>query len=143
KDEDDCWRAGEAVSSRENNRAHLFYPQQPPFCRLCQGQEHTAEACKNMKCRNCLETGHFARDCKGPRCCSICTGEDHLARLCLEQGYLSRRGFGHTGAECTNMRCNNCLERGHMAKDCKGLRMCNICGAEDHLAHTCGIKATI
>ncbi|KPP57015.1 hypothetical protein Z043_125309 [Scleropages formosus] len=47
------------------------------------------------------------------------------------------QGFGHTGAECTNMRCNNCLERGHMAKDCKGLRMCNICGAEDHLAHTC------
>uniref|UniRef100_A0AAY4B708 CCHC-type domain-containing protein n=1 Tax=Denticeps clupeoides TaxID=299321 RepID=A0AAY4B708_9TELE len=66
----------------EGNRGYLFYPQQPPFCRLCLGRGHTADACTNMRCRNCLDKGHMAKDCTGPRRCRICGGDDHLARAC-------------------------------------------------------------
>uniref|UniRef100_A0A8C9R5F1 CCHC-type domain-containing protein n=1 Tax=Scleropages formosus TaxID=113540 RepID=A0A8C9R5F1_SCLFO len=74
------------------------------------------------------------------RCCSL----QVVARLKCYLFYSNQppfcwvcQGFGHPGAECTNMRYSNCLERGHMAKDYKGPRRCNICGAEDHLARTC------
>uniref|UniRef100_A0AAY4CTX1 CCHC-type domain-containing protein n=1 Tax=Denticeps clupeoides TaxID=299321 RepID=A0AAY4CTX1_9TELE len=66
----------------EGNRGYLFYPQQPPFCKLCLGRGHTADACTNMKCRNCLDKGHMAKDCTGPRRCKICGGDNHLARSC-------------------------------------------------------------
>uniref|UniRef100_A0A8C9RRV9 CCHC-type domain-containing protein n=1 Tax=Scleropages formosus TaxID=113540 RepID=A0A8C9RRV9_SCLFO len=78
----DGFRHPPATFNLGTSKGYLFYSNQPPFCRVCQG-------------------------------------------------------FWHRGAECTNMWCNNCLERGHMAKDCKGPRRCNVCGTEDHLAHTC------
>uniref|UniRef100_A0AAY4B6W1 CCHC-type domain-containing protein n=1 Tax=Denticeps clupeoides TaxID=299321 RepID=A0AAY4B6W1_9TELE len=66
----------------EGNRGYLFYPQQPPFCKLCLGRGHTADACTNIKCRNCLDKGHMAKDCTRPRRCKICGGDNHLARAC-------------------------------------------------------------
>ncbi|KPP56640.1 hypothetical protein Z043_125728 [Scleropages formosus] len=81
----------------QNSKAYLFYPQQPPFCRLCQGQGHTAEASKNMKCRNCLETEHFTRDCKGPRRYNICCSEDHLVCLCPQYRPSYADAFSRSG----------------------------------------------
>uniref|UniRef100_A0AAY4B6Z8 CCHC-type domain-containing protein n=1 Tax=Denticeps clupeoides TaxID=299321 RepID=A0AAY4B6Z8_9TELE len=118
----------------EGNRGYLFYPQQPPFCKLCLGRGHTADACTNMKCRNCLDKGHMAKDCTGPCRCKICGGDNHLARSCPQYKPLLCLGRGHTADACTNMRCRNCLDKGHMAKDCTGPRRCRICGGDDHLA---------
>uniref|UniRef100_A0A8C9RVL1 CCHC-type domain-containing protein n=1 Tax=Scleropages formosus TaxID=113540 RepID=A0A8C9RVL1_SCLFO len=136
-----------AVFNLGTSKGYLFYSNQPPFCRVCQGFGHTGANCTNTRCNNCLEKGHMARDCNGPRRCNVCGAEDHLARTChlRKPTYASQQkcylimcqGFGHTGAECTNMRCNNCLEKGHMARDCNGPHTCNICAAEDHLARNC------
>ncbi|XP_048854392.1 uncharacterized protein LOC125722243 isoform X2 [Brienomyrus brachyistius] len=64
----------------------LWWPdKRPPFCRQCHSFGHTLEGCANLRCRNCLESGHMARDCKGPRRCKHCNGEDHLARSCPQK----------------------------------------------------------
>ncbi|XP_048858890.1 uncharacterized protein LOC125726509 isoform X2 [Brienomyrus brachyistius] len=64
----------------------LWWPdKRPPFCRQCHSFGHTLEGCANLRCRNCLESGHMARDCKGPRRCIHCNGEDHLARSCPQK----------------------------------------------------------
>ncbi|XP_048854138.1 uncharacterized protein LOC125721943 isoform X3 [Brienomyrus brachyistius] len=74
-----------AYFTLQGNKAYLFYSGQPPFCRQCHSFGHTLEGCANLRCRNCLESGHMARDCKGPRRCKQCNGEDHLARSCPQK----------------------------------------------------------
>uniref|UniRef100_A0A8C9TDW6 CCHC-type domain-containing protein n=1 Tax=Scleropages formosus TaxID=113540 RepID=A0A8C9TDW6_SCLFO len=71
-----------AVFNLGTSKGYLFYSNQPPFCRVCQGFGHTGADCTNMRCNNCLEKGHMARDCNGPRRCNVCGAEDHLARTC-------------------------------------------------------------
>uniref|UniRef100_A0A8C9WQR9 CCHC-type domain-containing protein n=1 Tax=Scleropages formosus TaxID=113540 RepID=A0A8C9WQR9_SCLFO len=72
-----------------NCNGNLFYSNQPPFCQVCQGFGHTGAECTNMRCNNCLEKGHMARDCNGPHTCNICAAEDHLARNCSHRKYHS------------------------------------------------------
>ncbi|XP_048861463.1 uncharacterized protein LOC125728617 isoform X1 [Brienomyrus brachyistius] len=74
-----------AYFTLQGNKAYLFYSGQPPFCRQCHSFGHTLEGCANLRCRNCLESGHMARDCKGPRRCIYCNSEDHLARSCPQR----------------------------------------------------------
>ncbi|KAK1788598.1 hypothetical protein P4O66_002677 [Electrophorus voltai] len=69
-----------------SNRRYLFYRDQPAFCRSCRHHGHKIEDCPELKCLNCLDPGHMARDCRGPRRCRVCRGEGHLARSYPRQG---------------------------------------------------------
>ncbi|KAK1802547.1 hypothetical protein P4O66_004204 [Electrophorus voltai] len=71
-----------ALFAIDGNRGYLFYRDQPVFCRSCRGQGHRMEDCPELECLNCLEKGHLARDCRGPRRCRRCRSEGHLARSC-------------------------------------------------------------
>uniref|UniRef100_A0AAY4B6X5 CCHC-type domain-containing protein n=1 Tax=Denticeps clupeoides TaxID=299321 RepID=A0AAY4B6X5_9TELE len=104
------------------NRGYLFYPQQPPFCKLCLGRGHTADACTNIKCRNCLDKGHMAKDCTRPRRCKICGGDNHLARACPQYKPLYSDTLcgelGHLAEECQKLFCGKCREIGHSYDTC-------------------------
>uniref|UniRef100_A0A4W4F4G2 CCHC-type domain-containing protein n=1 Tax=Electrophorus electricus TaxID=8005 RepID=A0A4W4F4G2_ELEEL len=68
-----------ALFAIDGNRGYLFYRDQPVFCRSCRGHGHKMEDCPELECLNCLEKGHLARDCRGPRRCRRCRSEGHLA----------------------------------------------------------------
>uniref|UniRef100_A0AAY4B3Y0 CCHC-type domain-containing protein n=1 Tax=Denticeps clupeoides TaxID=299321 RepID=A0AAY4B3Y0_9TELE len=123
----------------EGNRGYLFYPQQPPFCKLCLGRGHTADACTNMKCRNCLDKGHMAKDCTGPRRCKICGGDNHLARSCPQYKplYSDCGELGHLAEACQKLFCGKCREIGHSYENCTNSRKCNLCGETSHLYRDC------
>ena len=43
----------------------VFYRGQPRPCPICRSDGHRASSCHlRVKCRRCLQPGHFARDCK-------------------------------------------------------------------------------
>uniref|UniRef100_A0AAY4B3V0 CCHC-type domain-containing protein n=1 Tax=Denticeps clupeoides TaxID=299321 RepID=A0AAY4B3V0_9TELE len=140
---------GPATSRSLGNRGYLFYPQQPPFCKLCLGRGHTADACTNIKCRNCLDKGHMAKDCTRPRRCKICGGDNHLARACPQykplfhcyaddtQLYSSCGELGHLAEECQKLFCGKCREIGHSYDTCTISRRCNLFGEISHLYRDC------
>lgn len=105
---------------------------------------HGSRACKQerviperveVKCVNCSEVGHRARDCTQERprsnkfACRNCGSPDHKAADCTEPPNLD------------NVECRRCNEKGHFAKDCpsasKFVKTCRKCGAEDHLSRDC------
>uniref|UniRef100_A0A4W4E325 CCHC-type domain-containing protein n=1 Tax=Electrophorus electricus TaxID=8005 RepID=A0A4W4E325_ELEEL len=121
-----------ALFAIDGNRGYLFYRDQPVFCRSCRGHGHKMEDCPELECLNCLEKGHLARDCRGPRRCRQCRSEGHLP-ACAHRLYPSCRSYGHKVEDCPNLKCLNCLELGHMARDCKGPRRCRSCRGEGGL----------
>ena len=53
------------------------------------------------RCNNCLQYGHYEKDCKLDACCGYCRGK-HLSKNCdkIEQG------------DFTNYECHNCQQSG-------------------------------
>ncbi|KAJ5380104.1 zinc knuckle transcription factor (CnjB) [Penicillium cataractarum] len=105
-------------------------------CRNCGETGHFARQCPNaevQKCFNCDEPGHSKADCPNPpkpRACFSC-GEE-----------------GHSKADCPNpakpRACFNCGEEGHNKADCPKPRVfkgaCRICAQEGHPASACPEK---
>lgn len=46
----------------------VIHDHQVKTCRICASVDHEKKDCPQMVFRECLEQGHYARDCKAPRC---------------------------------------------------------------------------
>ncbi|KAJ5659655.1 hypothetical protein N7507_006106, partial [Penicillium longicatenatum] len=116
-----------------------------------------------LKCRNCDEMGHSAKNCKQERTeaertqikCSNCEAIGHRVRDCPEKrrnkhGCRNCGSEEHQAKDCPEPRvappdteCRRCHELGHFAQDCpkggddRGPRTCRNCGSEDHIAREC------
>lgn len=46
----------------------VIHDHQVKNCRICSSVEHEKKDCPHFICRECLEQGHYVRNCKAPRC---------------------------------------------------------------------------
>ncbi|CDW74134.1 zinc finger cchc domain-containing protein 7-like [Stylonychia lemnae] len=104
-----------------------------------------------IKCRNCLEYGHIAKDCtnktKRPNCI-LCGKDTHDSFSCTEKTCFKCNKIGHLASQCTEkniIKCNKCGIIGHKEARClkiwKGdysesqmqLLRCIQCGKKGHI----------
>ncbi|KAK9782371.1 hypothetical protein SCAR479_00714 [Seiridium cardinale] len=113
-----------------------------------------------LKCNNCDEYGHVARDCPSDKVekeqvvvkCFNCGEEGHRVRDCPTPridkfACKNCNQPGHKVAECPeprnpeNVDCRKCGEKGHFSRDCPqgggGGGACHNCGQEGHRAKDC------
>ncbi|EEQ97677.1 cellular nucleic acid binding protein, putative [Perkinsus marinus ATCC 50983] len=114
-----------------------------------------------VQCLQCLQYGHIARDCPNPRVCHRCRCgvAGHESRQCphpvLASQILPNRGIlpeknPIPGADSTeggvvsssrsvnsNIQCLQCLQYGHISKDCPNARACYRCGQPGHESRQC------
>ena len=102
-----------------------------------------------LKCFNCCEFGHIARNCalKEKIYCQLCDKQGHGARECHK-----RKGTGidasRMGMFSDDVTCWNCNEQGHYRRQCPKLCIedlsCGSCGGHDHYRLECPVaKNTI
>ena len=95
------------------------------YAKLKQQQgRYYIEANPTIKCRNCKEFGHMARECPNERkglSCILC-GKD-----------------GHDSFECREKLCFKCNKSGHIASECteKNVVKCALCGQVGHISDRC------
>ncbi|KAK9415659.1 hypothetical protein SUNI508_10318 [Seiridium unicorne] len=113
-----------------------------------------------LKCNNCDEYGHVARDCPSDKVekeqvvvkCFNCGEEGHRVRDCPTPridkfACKNCNQPGHKASECPeprnpeNVDCRKCGEKGHFSRDCPqgggGGGACHNCGQEGHRAKDC------
>ena len=81
-----------------------------------------------MKCRNCEEYGHFARECPNETkrlSCILCGKDTHDSFTCTEKLCFKCNKVGHKANQCLEaniVKCNKCLMTGHKESRC--LKIC-------------------
>ncbi|KAF4729625.1 hypothetical protein FOZ63_014618, partial [Perkinsus olseni] len=107
-----------------------------------------------VQCLQCLQYGHMARDCPNPRVCHRCAEPGHESWQCphpvlVLQGPLAqnRRSSEATtttqdaitsrSSNTANIQCLQCLQFGHIARNCPNARACHRCGQPGHESRMC------
>jgi hypothetical protein len=100
-----------------------------------------------IKCFNCNEVGHYARNCPHELIliCSKCNEHGHEERECPNKKCFKCNRIGHKVSECKAgdiKRCEKCNSAGHISEDClskpdkinfKILKICRFCNNGRHL----------
>ena len=77
-----------------------------------------------IKCRNCKEFGHIARECPNERSrlnCILCGKDTHDSFECDEKLCFKCNKVGHKANECKEtdiVKCNQCGQIGHLQIRC-------------------------
>ena len=77
-----------------------------------------------MKCRNCGESGHWARECPNETkraACILCGKDTHDSFSCTEKTCFKCNKVGHLAINCTEtnvIKCNRCGLNGHKEQRC-------------------------
>ena len=77
------------------------------------------ESNPTIKCRNCKEFGHMAKECPNERSrpnCILCGKDTHDSFDCDAKLCFKCNQVGHKASECTKtnvMKCNQCGQIGH------------------------------
>jgi len=58
------------------------YYGQPRTCLKCNGRDHLAKDCNQVRCFKCRQLGHVARECIGVTLCTLCGELGHTERAC-------------------------------------------------------------
>ena len=101
-----------------------------------------------VKCRNCKEFGHLARECpndfKSARLnCILCGKDGHDSFECNEKLCFKCNAVGHKASECRAegvLQCSKCHNVGHREGRClkvwsstnSAMRRCMECGKNGH-----------
>ena len=148
------------IAGSRSAPAAMVGPKSPSSCALAWlitlELGHTTRACPEeavenadrvqVKCVNCEEIGHRARDCPTPRvdkfACRNCKQSGHQSSECPEPRSAER-------VECRKCNQSQSLTRfvasiltetvGHFSKDCPtgGGNNCRNCGEEGHMSKEC------
>jgi hypothetical protein len=82
------------------------------------------ESNPTIKCRNCLEYGHMARDCVNQTKrlnCILCGKDTHDSFSCTEKTCFKCNKVGHVASACQErniVKCNRCGLVGHKEARC-------------------------
>ena len=95
-----------------------------------------------MKCYNCGNFGHSAKNCPSGVMCHKCKQKGHISKNCPLSQNNNNNINNNVNNEKGEMKCYNCGKVGHKMSECpnKQGKYCYLCGKSGHIQAHCPNK---